>query len=75
VSADNERISNECVYIADKKDAEPQKRIFRLRFDFKNKKYDRDKQYYLVAFDERNDLEVLRQSVVMDIAFANDFGF
>ncbi|MDL2253376.1 BREX-1 system phosphatase PglZ type A [Ruminococcaceae bacterium OttesenSCG-928-I18] len=75
VSDDNERISNECTYVADKKDAEPQKRMFRLRFDFKNKRYDRSKQYYLVAYDEKNDVEVLRHGIVMDIAFANDFGF
>jgi uncharacterized protein (TIGR02687 family) len=75
VSDDNEKISNENIYIADKKDVEPQKRIFRLRFNFKNKKYDKSKRYYLVAYDEKSDLEVLRHDVIMDIAFANDFGF
>lgn len=75
VSDDNEKISNENLYIADKKDTDPQKRIFRLRFNFKNKKYDKSKRYYLVAYDEKNDLEVLRHDIMMDIAFANDFGF
>lgn len=75
ISEDNEKISNECIYAADKKDIDPQKRIFRLRFNFKNKQYDKSKRYYLVAYDEKNDLEVLRHGVVMDIAFANDFGF
>ncbi|MGI6752586.1 MAG: BREX-1 system phosphatase PglZ type A [Anaerovoracaceae bacterium] len=75
ISEDNEKISNECIYVADKKDADPSKRIFRLRFNFKNKQYDKTKQYYLVAYDERNDIEVLRHGVVMDIAFADDFGF
>lgn len=75
ISEDNEKISNECIYVADKKDADSQKRIFRLRFNFKNKQYDKAKQYYLVAYDEKNDLETLRHGVVMDIAFANDFGF
>ena len=74
ISEDNEKISNECIYVADKKDADPQKRVFRLRFNFKNKQYDKSKIYYLVAYDEKN-LEVLRHGVVMDIAFANDFGF
>jgi len=73
VSEDNERVSNECIYIADKKETDPQKRMFRLRFDFKNKRYDRTKQHFLVAFDETNDLEVLRHAVVMDIATGNDF--
>lgn len=75
IADDNEKISNECIYVADKKDADPQKRIFRLRFTFKNKQYDKTRQYYLVAYDEKNDLEVLRHGVVMDIAFANNFGF
>lgn len=75
ISENNEKISSECVYVADKKDANPQKRIFRLRFTFKNKQYDRSKKYYLVVYDMKNDLEVLRYDVVMDIAFANDFGF
>jgi len=75
ISEDNEKISNECIYIADKKDEDPSKRIFRLKFNFKNKQYDKSKQYYLVAYDEKNDLEVLRHGVVMDIAFADDFGF
>lgn len=75
ISEDNEKISNECIYVADKKDAEPQKRIFRLRFNFKNKQYDKTRKYYLVAYDEKNNSEILRHGVAMDIAFANDFGF
>jgi len=75
ISEDNEKISNENVYMADRKDTEPQKRIFRLRFNFKNKKYDKSKRFYLVAYDDKNDLEVLRHEVVMDVAFANDYGF
>ena len=75
ISEDNEKISNECIYTADKKDIEPQKRIFRLKFNFKNKQYEKTKKFYLVAFDEKNDLEILRHAVIMDITFANDFGF
>lgn len=75
ISEDNEKISNEAIYVADRKETEPQKRIFRLRFNFKNKKYDKFKPYYLVAYDEKNDLEILRHAVVMDIAFSDDFGF
>ncbi|MBP2637790.1 MAG: hypothetical protein H6Q72_3697 [Firmicutes bacterium] len=75
ISEDNEKISSECMYVADKKDVDPQKRIFRLRFTFKNRQYDKSKKYCLVAYDIKNDLEMLRHDVVMDIAFANDFGF
>lgn len=72
---DNEKISNEQSYTADNKDDNAQQRIFRLQFSFKNKQYDKSKQYYLVAIDERNGVEVLRHGVAMDLAFANDFGF
>ena len=75
VSANNEKISNENICIADKKDKETVKRIFRLRFSFKNKQYDKSQKYYLVAYDDKNDLEVLRHEIIMDIAFADDFGF
>ncbi len=75
VSDAGEKISNETLYVADKKDAETVKRMFKLRFSFKNKKYDKSQKYYLVAFDDRNDLEVMRRAIIIDIAFAGDFGF
>ena len=76
ISNNNEKISNENIVIADKKDKDTTKRIFRLRFNFKNKKYDKSQKYYLVvAYDDKNDIEVLRREIIMDIAFADDFGF
>lgn len=75
VDDNGEKISNEHLYVADKKDEDTVKRVFRLRFSFKNKKYSKDQKYYLVAYDDNNLLEVLRHEVVMDIAFADDFGF
>ena len=75
ISDNNEKISNENIVIADKKDKDTTKRMFRLRFNFKNKKYDKSQKYYLVAYDDRNDIEVLRHEIIMDIAFADDFGF
>ena len=75
ISEDNEKISNENTYVADSREDSAQKRIFRQRFTFKNKKYDKDKQYYLVVYDEETGLEKWRHPVIMDIAFADDFGF
>ena len=75
ISEDNEKISNENIYVADKKDADATKRVFRLKFSFKNKQYNKSHKYYLVAYDDKNDIEVLRHEIVMDIAFADDFGF
>ena len=77
ISEDNERISNEAIYVADSREKDAQKRIFRERFTFKNKKYDKNKQYYLVVSDDNDELggELFRHPVIMDIAFADDFGF
>ena len=46
-----------------------------MRFNFKNQKYDRAKNYYLVVSDANTDIELFRHEVVMDIAFADDFGW
>ena len=77
VSEDNERISDEHTFTADKKDKEPAKRIFRLKFNFKNKQYDKHKKYKLVAYDMNSKVDepAWSHDVVMDLAFANDFGF
>lgn len=75
IADDNEKISGENIYVADKKDSDASKRVFRLKFNFKNKQYDKTRKYYLVAFDEKNALEVIRHEVQMDLAFADDFGF
>ena len=75
ISEDGEAISNENILIADKRDTDTTKRMYRFRFNFKNQQYDKTKKYYLVAFDTSNDMEVLRREIQMDIAFADDFGF
>ena len=75
VSENNEKISNDNIIVADKKDENSTKRIFRLRFSLKNKQYNNTQKYYIVAVDEKNDIEVIRKEVIIDIAFADDFGF
>lgn len=75
IDSNGEKISNEHLYVADKKDQDTVKRVFRLRFSFKNKKYSKTQKYYLVAYDDNNALEVLRHEIVMDIAFADEFDF
>ena len=69
------KISNENVYHADNKEDEATKRVFTLRFTFKNQTYNKSNKYYLIAVDDKTGLETLRREVIMDIAFAGDFGF
>ena len=75
LSEENEKISNENILVADSRESDPLKRISRLRFTFKNKKYDKEKNYFLVVYDETTGLEVFRHPVTMDLAFADDYGF
>jgi len=69
------QISNENVYVADSREEDSAKRIFRLRFTFKTQEYDKDKPCFLIAKDENTGLEIFRHPVVMDLPFAGDFGF
>ena len=75
MSEEDERISNENIYVADSREPDSAKRIFRMRFNFKNQKYDKNKQYYLVVTDDNSGLELFRHPVIVDITFADDFGF
>jgi uncharacterized protein (TIGR02687 family) len=75
ISDANERVSNEVSLIADSREQDAQKRIFRLKFQFKDKKYDRQQQYYLVVCDDSTGLEAFRHPMMIDLAFADDFGF
>nr|WP_317359416.1 BREX-1 system phosphatase PglZ type A [uncultured Tyzzerella sp.] len=75
VDDNGNKISNECNYIADKRDSEAIKRIFKLKFNFKNMKYDNRKKYYLVVYDTSLESEISRQDVKMDLLFVDDFGF
>ena len=69
----SEFVEDSC--IADSRDQDASKRIFRMKFQFKEKKYDKDKQYFFVICDDATGLEVFRHPVIMDMAFADDYGF
>lgn len=75
IDEDGNKISSEQKLAADKKEKETSKRMSKLRFNFKNKAYSNAKKYYLVAIDEQTDVELFRHEVMMDIAFAGNFGF
>ena len=68
-------ISNEGIYVANSKEKESAKRIFKLKFKLKDQKYRRLSKYYLVALDTKTGMEAFRHELRIDIAFADDFGF
>ena len=67
ISDDNEKISNEATLFADSRELDARKRIFRMNFRFKDKRYDKNKNYYLAAYDEGSGEEIWRHHVVMDL--------
>lgn len=75
VDENNEPISNEEIHLANSKAESSAGRIFKLKFNLKDQKYDRDKKYYLTGVDTETGIELFRHEVVMDIAFAGGFGF
>ncbi len=75
VDSEGKPISSENLYEAASKEPEAAKRTFSLKFTFKNQAYSKNKKYYLVATEEKTGAEAIRREVIMDLAFAGDFGF
>ncbi|MDR2571131.1 MAG: BREX-1 system phosphatase PglZ type A [Oscillospiraceae bacterium] len=75
ISESGEKISDEQIYHANSKDTDPNKRMFSLKFNFKNISYEIVKHYYLVAVNSKTGVELFRHQVIMDIAFADGVGF
>ena len=75
VSESNEVISNEVLISANLKDNNVNERRFRMAFTFKDRKYDRTDNYYMVVVNTKSGVEEQRISYVMDIALAGGFGF
>ena len=69
------RISNECIIIADNTSNNVKDRFYKEKFVFKNLKYDRNKDYYLIIRDEETLEEIERVKFVIDISLSNSFTF
>lgn len=72
---DDELISNEIQYAADKKSEDPRDRMFRLVFDIKRKSYDYSKKYYLKIVNIKTGQEILSKQVGIDLPFTDNYGF
>lgn len=70
-----EKISNECIIVANYENADVKDRFFKEKFVFKNIAYDRNKDYYLVIADEDTGIEISRIKFIIDIAITNNFNF
>lgn len=72
-----EILSNEVVYLADRKEEKPGERIVTFGFDIKRRAYDNEHRYFLKAVraEEKGDVEVMSRQVIMDLPFTEDYGF
>jgi uncharacterized protein (TIGR02687 family) len=69
-----EKISNEQIFVVDKDSDNADERIISLRFTLKQKKFDKEKNYYLILSDEKTGLEHMKISFKIDILIENLFG-
>lgn len=74
-SESGDKISDREIIVADRKDKEVDNRMFKEKFIFRNQKYSKDEKYDLVMKDVGSDMELARHEFIIDIAFADDFGF
>lgn len=70
-----EVISNEVIYAADSAVTDSSKRLFTTTFNLKNKAYPKEKNYFFIAMDTKNEIEVIHEEVRVDLAFTDDYGF
>lgn len=76
VNENGDKISYEVPIIANKKNTSPENRTFHEKFTFKNRTYNKNEKYYLVLVDANDErIEIVRHEFMIDIAFANDYGF
>ena len=75
VDKSGELISNEETYVAKSKSKNSSDRIFSLKFNLRNKKYNKNDESYLTITNKETGVEIHRQKIIIDIAFADDFGF
>jgi hypothetical protein len=74
--ADGSAVSNERLIAADKTEADASKRIFRVKFRFKDMSYDRAAKYYFVVYADDNEITpAIKREIRIDMAFSDDFGF
>ncbi|BDZ68769.1 BREX-1 system phosphatase PglZ type A [Methanobacterium ferruginis] len=70
-----EKISNEVIIHADRNVGSAKDREFKEKFTLRNKKYSKDRKYYLIIENMENDAEIGRYEFIIDIAISDDFIF
>lgn len=71
----HQKVSNENILVADRTDENAENRIFKEKFIFGSRKYSPKDKYKLCLVDDATDLPITSYDFVIDIPFADDFGF
>ena len=73
---DGEKISFDVPIIANSREDAPEKRTFHEKFTLKSREYKYGDKYYMVLADANDEKNILQKyEFMIDIAFADDFGF
>ncbi|SFG31245.1 BREX-1 system phosphatase PglZ type A [Sporolactobacillus nakayamae] len=76
IDSHGERITNENHLLADRSSEKPADRVYREKFVFKNRDYNRQATYFLVLEDEEENVEKNFERIpfTIDIAFSDGYG-
>ena len=68
-------ISNIENYRADSEENKTEKRISKFKFTLKNRKYNKNENFYLIVKNKETEMEEIRKKMIIDVLFSDDFGF
>ena len=69
------KVSNENIIVADRTNTNPDERKYQEKFIFASRKYSQKDKYFMRITDNETGIEISHYEYVIDIPFADDFGF
>lgn len=73
--ANGNKVSNENIIVADRTNTNPDERKYQEKFIFASRKYSPKEKYFMRISDNETRIEISHYEYVIDIPFADDFGF
>lgn len=69
------KVSNENIIVADRTNINPEERKYQEKFIFASRKYSPKDKYFMRITDNSTGIEISHYEYIIDIPFADDFGF
>lgn len=73
--ANGNKVSNENIIVADRTNTNPDERKYQEKFIFASRKYSPKDKFFMRISDNETGIEISHYEYVIDIPFADDFGF